>query len=109
LQGAVLSDLARPRDVERVAALVREEDVASVVVCGPDPDRHHAAIARFAAAGLSRVYIHQIGPDQEEFFDFYEREILPRFVQSSDEEGSTWTPTTPSMSTHSAARAAAHG
>jgi coenzyme F420-dependent glucose-6-phosphate dehydrogenase len=23
------------------------------------------------------VYVHQVGPDQEGFFDFYEREVLP--------------------------------
>lgn len=80
LPGRLLSDLALPRDVERAASLVREEDLARVVVCGPDPERHHAGIARFAAAGFNRVYVHQIGPDQDGFFRFYEREILPRFT-----------------------------
>ncbi len=83
LPGIVLADLALPRDFERVAALVREEDIGRIVVCGPDPERHHRAIARFAAAGFNRVYVHQIGPDQEGFFRFYEREILPLFVASS--------------------------
>ncbi|MCL6645766.1 MAG: gamma-glutamyltransferase, partial [Dehalococcoidia bacterium] len=69
-----------------------------------------AAIARFAAAGFNRIYIHQIGPDQDGFFRFYERHILPRFARSADEEGSRWTTmTTPSTNTRSAARAAAHG
>ena len=30
-------------------------------------------------AGFSHIYVHQIGPDQDGFFDFYEREILPRY------------------------------
>jgi hypothetical protein len=30
-------------------------------------------------AGYTQVYVHQIGPDQEGFFRFYEREILPKF------------------------------
>jgi hypothetical protein len=30
-------------------------------------------------AGYDHVYVHQIGPDQERFFRFYSREILPRF------------------------------
>jgi hypothetical protein len=29
-------------------------------------------------AGFEHVYVHQIGPDQEVFFRFYEREILPK-------------------------------
>jgi hypothetical protein len=28
-------------------------------------------------AGFDHVYIHQVGPDQESFFEFYQREILP--------------------------------
>jgi hypothetical protein len=44
---------------------------------GPDPDEHREAIAKFEQAGFSRVYIHQVGRDQEAFFHFYEREILP--------------------------------
>jgi G6PDH family F420-dependent oxidoreductase len=86
MQGAVLSDLALPRDIERVARLVREQDVARVVVCGSERERHLAAIARFAASGFNRVYIHQIGPDQEGFFRFYEREVLPRFAPPGSEE-----------------------
>jgi coenzyme F420-dependent glucose-6-phosphate dehydrogenase len=108
LQGAVLFDLALPRDFERVAALVREDDVARVVVCGPDPQRHHAAIPRFAATRFSHLYIHQIGPDQEGFFRSYEREVLPKFASSSDKEVPKWIPTL-STSTHSAVRTAAPG
>jgi hypothetical protein len=52
------------------------DQVAEKVVCGPDPDEHRQAIAEFEDAGFSRVYVHQVGTDQEPFFDFYEREIL---------------------------------
>jgi hypothetical protein len=46
------------------------------VVCGPDADAHRAAIDEFAEAGYDHVYVHQVGPDQEGFLDFYAREIL---------------------------------
>ena len=46
-------------------------------MCGPDPDEHREAIAEFEQAGFDRVYVHQVGRDQEAFFDFYERGILP--------------------------------
>jgi hypothetical protein len=32
--------------------------------------------SKFADAGYDHVYIHQVGPDQEGFLDFYSREIL---------------------------------
>jgi hypothetical protein len=53
--------------------------MAEIVACGPDPERHVEMIQRFVDAGCDHVYLHQIGPDQDGFFDFYGREILPRF------------------------------
>ena len=78
LPGPLRQDLSRPEDFEAAVELVGEDDVARAVVCGPDPERHLQAIAEFASAGFDHVYVHQVGPDQEGFFDFYEREILPR-------------------------------
>ncbi|MFN2606381.1 MAG: TIGR03557 family F420-dependent LLM class oxidoreductase [Acidimicrobiales bacterium] len=78
LPPALMPELARPRDFEAATSLVGEDEVADAVVCGPDPDRHLAAIAAFATAGFDHVYVHQVGPDQEGFFRFYEAEVLPR-------------------------------
>ncbi|MPZ13140.1 MAG: TIGR03557 family F420-dependent LLM class oxidoreductase [Chloroflexi bacterium] len=79
LTGGLFSELRLPSLVEEAAALVREADVTEAVVCGPDPEPYAAAIDEFAKAGFDHVGIHQIGPDQEGFFRFCEREILPRF------------------------------
>ena len=73
-----------PRHFEQAAELVTEDDVAETVVCGPDPEAHRAAIQEYVDAGFDHVYIHQVGPDQEGFLDFYDREILA----SSDPSGS---------------------
>jgi hypothetical protein len=78
LEGAVLTELSRPEDFASLASLVTEEQVAARVVCGVDVERHLAAIAAFAAAGFDRVYVHQVGPDQDAFFRFYGEEVLPR-------------------------------
>ena len=51
--------------------------MAEAVVCGPDAERHVDAILEFVRAGFDDVYVHQIGPDQEGFFGFFERELLP--------------------------------
>jgi alkanesulfonate monooxygenase SsuD/methylene tetrahydromethanopterin reductase-like flavin-dependent oxidoreductase (luciferase family) len=34
------------------------------------------AIERFEQAGFDHVYVHQVGPDQDGFLRFYEREVL---------------------------------
>ncbi len=58
--------------------MVTTDHIAQQIVCGPDPKRHLERIEQYARAGFEHVYVHQVGPDQEGFFRFYEREILPR-------------------------------
>jgi G6PDH family F420-dependent oxidoreductase len=76
--GKLMSELATPAEFEAVAELVTEEMVASKVVCGPDPAKHLEKIKSYADAGFDYVYVHQVGPDQEGFFRFYEGEVLPK-------------------------------
>lgn len=78
LQGPLSQELPLPSDFEETAAMVTEDDVAEVVVCGPDVERFLDAIAEFERAGFDHVYLHQVGPDQEGFLRFCERELLPR-------------------------------
>jgi hypothetical protein len=52
---------------------------AEEVVCGPGRQKHLAAIHEMFETGCDQVYAHQVGPNQEGFFDFYLREILPDF------------------------------
>jgi coenzyme F420-dependent glucose-6-phosphate dehydrogenase len=59
-------------------ALVAQAAVWGVLVCGPDPQRHVEAIEEYADAGYDHVYVHQVGADQEGFFDFYADEVMPR-------------------------------
>jgi coenzyme F420-dependent glucose-6-phosphate dehydrogenase len=80
LSGAFFLELPLPAHFEEAAEVLDEEDVAESVVCGPDPERHRAAIQEYVDAGYDHVYIHQIGPDQQGFLSFYEREVLPRFA-----------------------------
>ena len=70
------NDLPLPAHVQEALATVRQEDVARAIVCSADPARHLGAIQRFADMGYDHVYIHQIGPRQDGFFDFYRREVL---------------------------------
>ena len=76
LQGTLAQELPLPSHVEAAAVMVTEEDVADSIVCGPDLDAHLEAIETFADAGFDHVYVHQVGPDQEGFIDFYGREVL---------------------------------
>lgn len=79
IKGGVMTELPTPTHFEQASALAREEDIAKLIPHGPDPRQHIAEIEKFIEAGYDHVYIHQIGPDQEGFFRFYEKEILPKF------------------------------
>jgi coenzyme F420-dependent glucose-6-phosphate dehydrogenase len=71
-------ELPLPSHFEDATAWADEDDVAEAIVCGPDPERHVAAIRELIDAGYDHVYFHQVGPDQEGFLEFAERELLPR-------------------------------
>jgi G6PDH family F420-dependent oxidoreductase len=77
LGGELSQELPTPVHFEQAVKTVREEDVAESVVCGNDPRKHLDMIQQYIDAGYDHIYVHQIGPDQEIFFDFYQREILP--------------------------------
>jgi coenzyme F420-dependent glucose-6-phosphate dehydrogenase len=78
IPGELGVELPLPRHFDQAAEVVREDDVAGSVVCGPDPEAHLDAIRSYVEAGYDHVYLHQVGPDQEGFFRFYEREVLPK-------------------------------
>jgi coenzyme F420-dependent glucose-6-phosphate dehydrogenase len=78
LKGSLGQELPRPQDFEEAAAMITPDDMTESVPCGPDADRYRMAIKEYEDAGYDHVYIHQIGPDQEGFFRFYESEILAR-------------------------------
>jgi G6PDH family F420-dependent oxidoreductase len=79
IKGQLTKELPMPSQFEQAAEMVTEDDVADSVVCGPDAERHRHEIQQYVDAGFDGVYVHQVGPDQSGFFDFYEREILPAF------------------------------
>ncbi|GAA5055426.1 G6PDH family F420-dependent oxidoreductase [Thermocatellispora tengchongensis] len=77
IQGEASQLLPLPRHFEQLAAMVTEEQATKSVPCGPDPEEHIAAIRKYIDAGFDEVYVCQIGPEQEAFFDFYAKQVLP--------------------------------
>ena len=79
LPGTLHTALPTPDHFEDAVKLVTEDMVAKQVVIGQDKKEHLDWIHKLIDAGYEQIYIHQIGPDQKIFFEFYEREILPEF------------------------------
>jgi G6PDH family F420-dependent oxidoreductase len=77
LVGELSQELPTPAHFEQAARPLHREDIVSSFPCGPDPRKHIEAINKYRDAGYDEVYVTQVGPDQEGFLDFYQREILP--------------------------------
>ncbi|MGV9770437.1 TIGR03557 family F420-dependent LLM class oxidoreductase [Streptosporangium sp. NPDC003464] len=78
IKGEASQLLPLPRHFEELAESVTEEEATASTPCGPDPEIHAQAIREYLDAGFTEVYISQIGEEQDAFFDFYAKEVLPR-------------------------------
>jgi coenzyme F420-dependent glucose-6-phosphate dehydrogenase len=78
LKGELGNQLPTPKHYEQAVQMLTEEDIAKVILCGPDPEKHAAKIREGFDAGYDNVHVYQVGSDQEGFFRFYERHVLPR-------------------------------
>jgi hypothetical protein len=78
LPGQLGQELPTPAHFEQASQLVTEEMVAEAFPCGPDPERHVAAIRQYLDAGYEVVHVQQMGKDQAGFMDFHRRELAQR-------------------------------
>jgi G6PDH family F420-dependent oxidoreductase len=79
LPGELAQILPTPAHFEQASELVTEDMVAQEVPCGPDLERHLDALKEYEQAGFDELYVNQIGPDQQGFFDAYREGVLPQF------------------------------
>jgi G6PDH family F420-dependent oxidoreductase len=79
LPGELAQVLPTPAHFEQASELVTEDMVADTVPCGPDLDRHMETLQEYADAGVDELFVQQIGPNQDEFFDTWAREFVPKF------------------------------
>jgi G6PDH family F420-dependent oxidoreductase len=80
LPGVLGQELPTPGVFEQAAELVDEADAVEGLPHGPDADEFVESIQEYVDAGYDHVYLHQIGPDQEPFLEFFEEEVAPSFA-----------------------------
>jgi G6PDH family F420-dependent oxidoreductase len=80
LSGELGNLLPSPTHYEEAIQLLTEDDVAEAILCDQDPEAHVAKLREGIDAGFDHLHVYQVGPDQERFFRFYEREVLPRLA-----------------------------
>jgi hypothetical protein len=79
IPGELAQVLPTPAHFEQASQLVTGEMIAESVPCVPDAERIVATFQEFADAGFDELYVAQIGPRREEFFDMLARDVLPHF------------------------------
>ena len=80
LSGQLAQDLRTPTIFDQAAELVSVESMADDMPCGPDVDQIVKAAKEYVDAGFDRLYLTQVGPDQEEFLRFFTKELVPAFA-----------------------------
>jgi G6PDH family F420-dependent oxidoreductase len=73
----VMAELPHPKSFAAASKHVSVEQVGQAVSCGPSADRHLEAIDRYIQAGYDHLILLQIGPNQENFIQFFERTLAP--------------------------------
>jgi len=48
------------------------------MVISADPDVHRAAIQKYVDLGFDRVYLHNVGRNQERWIEVFGRDVLPK-------------------------------
>lgn len=75
------SDIRSPYDLEQIATLVRPDDFDERMLISSDPDAHRANIQRYLDLGFSRLYLHNVGRNQDSFLEVFGRDVLPRLTR----------------------------
>lgn len=71
----VQAELPNPASFEAASSQATPEALAESISCGPSAERHLRAIRKYLDAGYDHIILVQIGPNQEGFFGFFEREL----------------------------------
>jgi G6PDH family F420-dependent oxidoreductase len=74
------TEVASPRLYDDIVSLLDQDQVAAALPCGSSAGFIVEALEEYREAGIDNVYIHQVGPNQAEFIDFFKREVTPEVL-----------------------------
>jgi alkanesulfonate monooxygenase SsuD/methylene tetrahydromethanopterin reductase-like flavin-dependent oxidoreductase (luciferase family) len=70
-------NLELPEQFDAAAEYVRPEDVRSSVVVSADLGEHVDRLHEIAELGVTGIYVHHVGQQQDAFLDAYAEKVLP--------------------------------
>jgi G6PDH family F420-dependent oxidoreductase len=78
LPGELAQVLPTPAHFEQACELATPDHIS--IPLGPDLDEHADRLREYADAGVDELFVQQVGPDQDAFFDQWAKDVLPRFA-----------------------------
>ncbi|MBI5090125.1 MAG: TIGR03557 family F420-dependent LLM class oxidoreductase [Actinobacteria bacterium] len=87
--GELSQELRTPALFEQAAENVTVEAMGEHMPCGPDVGPIVEAVVQYRDAGFDRLYINQIGDDQEGFFEFFSAGLAPAIAEVDVRPGRT--------------------
>jgi G6PDH family F420-dependent oxidoreductase len=87
LPGGLPQTLPEPRDFEAATTLITEDSVTEHFPCGPDQQKVLERIEQFRDAGFDELYVQQIRPEQEKFFEAWKNQLAPSYRHREPSRG----------------------
>ena len=75
LPGELAQILPTPEHFQQASTLIEPD--AMPTPAGPDPKVHLESLRQYVDACYDELYVQQIGPDQDGFFEFFAKNVLP--------------------------------
>ena len=76
--GSVHGELRTPEQFEAASQFIGEEEVANALRITLDPEEHVELIKKDIDLGFDKIIFHNVGLNQDYFFEFFSKEVFPR-------------------------------
>jgi coenzyme F420-dependent glucose-6-phosphate dehydrogenase len=80
LPPGVQTRLHMPAEFDAAGDFVREADLEGHIRMSADPERHVEWLRRDLELGFDAVYLHNVGPNQEEFIETFGSHVIPELT-----------------------------
>jgi G6PDH family F420-dependent oxidoreductase len=77
LPGELAQVLPSPKHFEQASQLVTPDMIGDSLPCGPDLELHVRKLREYADAGYDELFVSQIGPHTDAFFEAFGSEVIP--------------------------------
>lgn len=77
-ESSLLAELRTPAQFDTAGRRVRPEDMEDILRISHDLSQHAAWIQEYADMGFTRITLHNVGANQEEFVDAFGETVLPQ-------------------------------